>query len=61
VRHQPVGQLWVIGFASGRAVLVREAHRQLRWLAIPAASTTFPCYFNYLDFRDSLTFTTDRS
>jgi hypothetical protein len=27
------------GFASGRAVLVRDAHRQLRWLAIPAAST----------------------
>jgi hypothetical protein len=24
------------GFASGRAVLVRDAHRQLRWLAIPA-------------------------
>jgi len=28
-----------IAFASGRALLVREAHRQLRWLAIPAAST----------------------
>jgi hypothetical protein len=27
------------GFASGRAALVRDAHRQLRWLAIPAAST----------------------
>jgi len=27
------------GFASGRAVLVRDAHGQLRWLAIPAAFT----------------------
>ena len=28
------------GFASGRAVLVRDAHRQLCWLAIPAAART---------------------
>jgi hypothetical protein len=27
------------GFASGRAVLVRDAHRQLCWLAISAAAT----------------------
>jgi hypothetical protein len=31
--------LRVIGFASGRAQLARDAQGQLRWPAIPAAST----------------------
>jgi hypothetical protein len=34
-------------------VLVRDAHRQLRWLAIPAASTNLVCDFNDLEVKES--------